>query len=71
MVGLWCLMPLSTIFQFYHEVSFIGGGNRSNQRKPQTGRKSVKLYHIMYTMAKRKKINDLQNITQKTKHQLL
>ena len=34
-----CLMPLSTIFQFYivyRGVSFIGGGNWSTRRKPQT-----------------------------------
>jgi hypothetical protein len=38
LVGLWCLTPLSTIFQLYHGVSFIG---RENQRKTD------KLYHIM------------------------
>ena len=39
-LALWCLMPLSAIFQLYHGVSFIGGGNRSTGRKPQTCRKS-------------------------------
>jgi hypothetical protein len=29
-------------------VSFIGGGNRSNWRKPLTCRKSDKLDHIMF-----------------------
>ena len=36
-LGLWCLMPLSTIFQLYR------GGNR---RKPPTCRKSLTNYHI-------------------------
>jgi hypothetical protein len=34
-IGLWCLTSLSTIFQFFVAVSFIGGGNRCTQRKPQ------------------------------------
>jgi len=35
-VELWCSTPLSTIF-----LSFIGGGNRSTQRKPLICRKSL------------------------------
>jgi hypothetical protein len=27
-VGLWCLMPLSTIFSYIVAVSIIGGGNQ-------------------------------------------
>ena len=34
---LWCLTPLSTIFQLYVSVSFIDGGNQS----------ADKLYQIM------------------------
>jgi len=37
----WCLMPLSTIFQLIVEVSFIGGGNRSIPWKPPTCCKSL------------------------------
>jgi len=32
-LGLWCLTPLSTIFQLIVAVSFIGRGNWSIQRK--------------------------------------
>ena len=32
-LGLWCLMPLSTILQLYHG-GFISGGNWCTWRKP-------------------------------------
>jgi hypothetical protein len=38
-LGLWCLTPLSTIFQYF--FSFIGGGNRSTWRKSPICRKSL------------------------------
>ena len=46
--GLWCLMPLSTNFNFV-AVSLIGGGNRRTQRKPLTCCKSLTnfiTYHL-------------------------
>jgi hypothetical protein len=41
---LWCLMPLSTIFQLYVAVRFIGGGNLRTTDPPHV---ADKLYHIM------------------------
>ena len=49
-LGLWYLMPLSTIFQnlYIVVISFIGGGNQSTWRKPLTCCKSLtNFYHIM------------------------
>ena len=45
-LGIWCLAPLSTLFQLYRAVSFNGGGNRSTWRKPLT---SFNILYDVYT----------------------
>ena len=50
MVGLWCLMPLSTIFQLPYiswRSVFIGGGNLRTRRKPDLLQVTDKLDHII------------------------
>ena len=46
-IGLWYLMPLSTIFQLYcGNQFFIGGGNQSTWRKPPSKFYSIMLYWV-------------------------
>jgi len=41
LIGLWCLTPLSTIFQLDRGCRFIGGEYQSTLRKPPTCSKSL------------------------------
>ena len=45
LIDIWCLTPLSVIFQLYHGImgtSFSGGRSRSTRREPPTmGKKLV------------------------------
>jgi len=50
-LGLWCLTPLSTIFQLYIvAVSFNGGGNRNTWRKTVTNFYHIKLFRVHLIM---------------------
>jgi len=45
---LWCLTPLSTIFQLYRGVQIFGGRNQSKQETTTEQHQITdKLYHIM------------------------
>ena len=56
--GLWCLTPLSTLYQLYR---FDGGGNRSTRRKLLTCRKS--LTNFTYEQNRKLRMHDCWNIT--------
>jgi hypothetical protein len=44
---LWCLTPLSTIFQLYRGVQIFGGRNQSKQETTELHQITDKLYHLM------------------------
>jgi hypothetical protein len=47
-VGLWCLLPLSTIFKVYCAVSAIGGGNQEyTEKTTHMAQVTDKLCHIL------------------------
>ena len=51
-LGLWCLMPLSTIFQLYRGgCFFLGGGNPKTTDQPQVTDKLdyIILYRVHLT----------------------
>ena len=56
LVGLWCLMPLPTIFQLYRAVSFIGGGVPRENHRPVASSLTNNLDMKFCAFLERKKI---------------
>jgi hypothetical protein len=44
----WCLTPLSTIFQLYRGISFIGGGHWRTRRKPVTSHWQTLSHNVVH-----------------------